>query len=68
LRCSFAIHYGTTLRTRCSKEAGHELLGDSLHVGRGLAEFSYQTVQWFAGDRREYPTERDDEHSWEEGS
>ena len=61
-RCASAIKFGTTLATRCHLDAGH---GD-LHEGRGLAEFPYQRISWLAGHRREFTTDRDDEHAWEQ--
>lgn len=57
-----AIHFGVWLHTRCMLEA-HT---DERHLGKGLAESDYQRVEWFAGDRREYETDRNDEHAWEE--
>jgi hypothetical protein len=62
-RCPWAIKFGTTLHTRCSKAAGHP--GEE-HEGRGLAQFAYQRVSWLRGDRREYETTRDDAHAWVE--
>jgi hypothetical protein len=72
-RCPWAIGFGTTLHTRCSLPDGHnelnmELAGEHFagHEGRGLAEFPYQRIRWLRGDRREYETERDDVHAWEQ--
>lgn len=62
-RCRWAIHFGTTLRTRCLLDADH----GSQHEGMGLIAFPYQRIAWLAGDRREYETDRDDTHAWEEG-
>jgi hypothetical protein len=62
-RCPWAIKYGVTLVTRCMRENGHE----GSHVGRGLVQFPYQTVEWFEGDRRQFISERPDEYSWQEG-
>lgn len=63
-RCPFAIRFSTTLVTRCFLNPGH----GNVHIGRGLAEFPYQKVSWYAGDRREFETDRDDEHAWEDDS
>ncbi len=68
-RCRWAIRFGVTLHTRCKREAGHGVdnHGDQLaHKGRGLEEFSYQRVEWFPGDRREYETDRSDDFAWEQ--
>lgn len=64
-RCPWAIAVGFSLATRCHKPAGHvdgDL--DATHEGPGLAEFPYQRVSWFAGDRREFETDRDEPHAW----
>jgi hypothetical protein len=62
-RCPWAIKFSACLHTRCMKEdPGHE--GE--HEGRGLAQFSEQRITWYPGDQREYLTERDDEHAWQE--
>lgn len=60
-RCRWAIKFGTTLTTRCHLTDGH----DGMHEAKGLAEFSYQRIQWLAGDRREFETDRTDIHAWE---
>jgi hypothetical protein len=60
-RCRWGIKFGT-LHTRCNKAAGHE---SEQHIGRGLAAFPYQRIEWFAGDRREYQTDREDANAWE---
>lgn len=71
-RCRWAIRYGVTLATRCDRPAGHEEgpdgFGYSSHEGHGLAEFPYQRIEWFPGDRRTFLTDRDDIASWEEPS
>lgn len=63
-RCPWAIKGGTTLTTRCMlpPHLDHSLE----HIGRGLAEFDYQRWHWYAGDRREFRTDRTDEHAWED--
>lgn len=61
-RCPWAIKFGVKLHTRCKKPPDHI----DNHVGRGLPEFEFQRIEWMAGDRREYMTERDDAHAWEE--
>jgi hypothetical protein len=61
-RCPWAIKFGTSLTTRCQKEDGHH--GEK-HEGKGLQEFAYQRISWFAGDRREFKTERTDEFAWD---
>lgn len=61
-RCRWAIHFGVALHTRCFKPAGH---GPD-HVGQGLEQFTYQRIEWIAGDRREYETDRPDDFAWEE--
>ena len=60
-RCPWAIRYGPTLHTRCHRDAGHAELS---HEGKGLAQFPYQRVEWWPGDRREYRTDRPDPYSW----
>lgn len=60
-RCRYAINFGLTLTTRCMLAEGH----DDIHVGKGLEQFSYQTIEWSPGDRREFQTDRGDEHAWE---
>lgn len=67
LRCPWAIHYGVTLHTRCDLPPDHgvTVAGPIAHEGPGLAQFPYQRVRWFPGDRREYRTERADPASWE---
>ena len=60
-RCPWAIRFGVTLHTRCHLSKDH----DGAHLGKGLAEFPYQEVEWAHADRREYPTARADEHAWE---
>jgi len=62
-RCPWAIKFGVMLTTRCQWDAGH----DGTHMGLGLAEFPYQKIEWFAGDRREFHTERRDHFAWEDG-
>lgn len=64
-RCPYAIKAGITLTTRCMEDDSH-LLDERNHVGKGLAEFPYQRIEWLPGDRREFITERDDEFAWEE--
>lgn len=64
-RCDWAIKWGVTYHTRCMRDA-HDVPTDGAHTARGLAEFPYQLITWYAGDRREYQTDREDEHSWEE--
>ena len=61
-RCPWAIRFGVTLTTRCYWVIGH----DGPHEGKGLAEFAYQRVSWLRGDRREFLTERTDEHAWDD--
>lgn len=60
-RCRWAIKFGHTLHTRCMLQADQH----REHTGKGLKEFPYQRITWFVGDRREYPTHRDDEFAWE---
>jgi len=52
-----------TLDTRCFLDDGH----DGMHEGKGLAQFDYQRMSWFPGDRREYRSDRPDECAWEDG-
>lgn len=61
-RCPWAIHFGTTLATRCKKSLvghGHK------HEGRGLPKFPYQVIEWEKGHRWEFETEREDFYAWE---
>lgn len=61
-RCRAAILYGTTLATRCMLPA---LPTHEEHVGKGLAEFPYQRIRFFDGDRRLIlDSDREDEFSW----
>lgn len=50
--CPWSIRWGVFDEsvTRCDKTAGH----GGPHEGPGLPEFSYQRIEWFPGDRREY--------------
>ena len=61
-RCPWAISFGS-LATRCM--LARHVHENRRHEARGLAEFPYQTIEWFAGDRREYETDREDAHAWE---
>lgn len=61
-RCVYAIKYGTTLMTRCMNKKGH----NGPHVGKGLKKFPYQRIEWFAGDGREFITDKDYQWSWAE--
>lgn len=61
-RCPWAIKFGAKLTTRCQWDLDHE----GSHLGHGLAEFSYQTIEWFPGDRREFRTDRRDHFAWEQ--
>jgi hypothetical protein len=61
-RCPWAVKFGVVLNTRCLLEEHH----NGWHEGPGLAEFPYQKVNWFTGDRREYQTGREDASAWEE--
>lgn len=67
-RCPWAITFGVTLTTRCFLPAGHGVDNKMqlAHLGRGLIRFSYQKIEWFPGDRREFETERTDDHAWEQ--
>lgn len=40
----------------CDKDASHVAAGEK-HEGPGLAEFDYQRIVWFPGDRREFAGE-----------
>lgn len=60
-RCPYGLNYGS-LSTRCMFKPGH----NGPHEGKGLRKFTYQRVRWFAGDGREFITERNDEFSWSE--
>ena len=60
-RCPWAINFGGSLHTRCRWQVGHE----SYHQGNGLEQFEYQRIDWLPGDRREYETDRTEEHAWE---
>lgn len=59
-RCAYAILYGATLQTRCMKVAGH----GGQHTGKGLKKFPYQRIEWFAGDAREYVSDKEHEWTW----
>ena len=65
-RCPWAVRFGG-LATRCFLDADHPLGNEHLHRGRGLEDCP-TIIHWFAGDRREFVTERDDAWSWEVGS
>ena len=66
-RCPWAIKYGVTLCTRCIKDPGHENdANTATHTGRGLREFPDQTIRWLEGDSRQFLTDREDMHSWDE--
>lgn len=62
-RCPWAIRYGFSLRTRCRREIHEPKEG---HEGNGLEDYPYQTINWFAGDQREFLTSRTDTFSWED--
>lgn len=72
MRCPWAIEFGTRahgpkgpMGTRCKLEAGH--VNDAGHVeheGRGLPAYRDQRIFWYAGDRREFETERTDDWAW----
>jgi hypothetical protein len=61
-RCPWAIKFGIGLHTRCGLPRGH---AEDKHIGPGLEEYGYQELHWFAGDSREYETDRDDQWCWE---
>jgi hypothetical protein len=61
-RCPWALKL-VTLTTRCKKKPHPD---DTEHNANGLKDFPYQRINWFAGDRREFRTERTDEYAWEE--
>lgn len=60
-RCRKAITLGT-ISTRCMEDAGQT----HPHMGKGLAQFPYQRIEFFDGDRRIFETDRDDEYAWED--
>src|SRR5512143_260514 len=62
-RCPWAIRAGVVLNTRCTKPA---LPLHDEHEGPGIAEFSYQRIHWYQGDRRQYQTTRMDPSAWEQ--
>lgn len=62
-RCRWAIRFGKVLNTRCKRPASPIHDG---HMGPGITEFPYQTIHWYAGDRREYQTDRDELFAWEQ--
>jgi hypothetical protein len=59
-RCPAAILFGVVLCTRCHYNAGH----GGQHQGPGLEGFAYQRIGWLDGDRRQFMSERTDEHAW----
>jgi hypothetical protein len=65
-RCTWAINIGGTLHTRCLLEVDHGTVLHPMHTARGLTEPT--RISWFPGDRREYITDRQDEHAWEGAS
>lgn len=62
-RCPWAVRFGATLASRCRLDADH---GSARHEAGGLAQFPYQKVNWFRGDRREFLSDRDDVNTWTE--
>lgn len=68
-RCRWAIGFGPTLHTRCARPAGHGVDNpadtETWHEAKGLAQFPYQRIEWMPGDRREYESDRTDDHAWE---
>jgi hypothetical protein len=59
-RCSAAILFGVVMCTRCHYNAGHS----GQHQGPGLEGFPGQLIGWLDGDRRQFMSERIDEHAW----